>query len=128
MKLNWCGKLVKNLPYRLVDAGVAINNVQIKKPVVNYTLPDGKKIVLIGDARHDRKSFDADGMVDLIIDENNPDNYFIDFEINRITGNLPTDIIIVIIIIEILNTIYNHYSIKYSYVKFWCQILLFYIK
>ena len=39
----------------------------------------------------DRKVADADGMVDLIIDENDPNNYFIDFEINRLTGNLPTD-------------------------------------
>ena len=30
-------------------------------------------------------------MVDLVIDENNPKNYFIDFEINRLSGNLPSD-------------------------------------
>ena len=30
-------------------------------------------------------------MVDLVIDEANPNNYFIDFEINRLSGNLPTD-------------------------------------
>ena len=30
-------------------------------------------------------------MVDLIIDESDPNNYFIDFEINRLTGNLPQD-------------------------------------
>ena len=27
-------------------------------------------------------------MVYLLIDENNPDNYYIDFEINRLSGNL----------------------------------------
>ena len=90
-ELNQTGKLVKNLPYRLVDTGMTVNNVRIKKPVVDYTLPSGTVIQLDGDARHDRKSFDADGMVDLVIDESNPNNYFIDFEINRITGNLPTD-------------------------------------
>ena len=48
-------------------------------------------LVEYGDARYDRKTFDSDGMVDLLIDENNPENYFIDFEINRINGNLPQD-------------------------------------
>ena len=28
---------------------------------------------------------------DLLIDENNPENYYIDFEINRLTGNKPED-------------------------------------
>lgn len=46
---------------------------------------------MYGDARYDRKTFDSDGRVDLLIDENNPENYFIDFEINRINGNLPQD-------------------------------------
>ena len=30
-------------------------------------------------------------MVDLVIDESNPSNYFIDFEINRLSGNQSTD-------------------------------------
>ena len=30
-------------------------------------------------------------MVDLLIDESNTDNYYIDFEINRLSGNLPQD-------------------------------------
>lgn len=89
--LNQKGKLVKNLPYHLEDTGMAVNNVHIQRPVVEYTLPSGSVITLYGDPRHDRKVSDADGMVDLVIDENNPNNYFIDFEINRLTGNLPTD-------------------------------------
>ena len=90
-ELNQKGKLVKNLPYHLEDTGMAVNGVQIKRPVVDYTLPSGSVITLYGDPRHDRKTSDADGMVDLVIDEKNPDNYFIDFEINRLTGNLATD-------------------------------------
>lgn len=89
--LNDTGKLVKNLPYRLESTGMAVNGVQIQRPVVDYTLPSGTTITLQGDPRHDRKVADADGMVDLIIDEANPNNYFIDFEINRLSGNLPTD-------------------------------------
>ena len=90
-KLNTTGKLVKNLPYRLENTGMSVNGVQIQRPVVDYTLPSGTTITLQGDPRHDKKIADKDGMVDLIIDEANPNNYFIDFEINRLSGNLPTD-------------------------------------
>lgn len=90
-ELNKTGKLVKNLPYRLEDSNFKVNNVTIQKPVIDYTLPNGVTVTLHGDTRFDRKVFDADGMVDLVIDENHPENYFLDFEINRLTGNLPTD-------------------------------------
>ena len=90
-ELNQKGKLIKNLPYHLEGTGMSVNNIQIKRPVIDYTLPYGSVITLYGDPRHDRKFADADGMVDLVIDENNPDNYFIDFEINRLSGNLPND-------------------------------------
>ena len=90
-ELNTTGKLVKNLPYRLENTGMSVNGIQIQKPVVDYTLPSGTTITLQGDPRHDKKVADKDGMVDLIIDEANPNNYFIDFEINRLSGNLPTD-------------------------------------
>lgn len=90
-ELNKKGKLVKNLPYYLDGAGISINDNEIQRPVVKYTLPSGSIITLYGDPRYDLKSCDEDGMVDLVIDENNPNNYFIDFNINRLTGNLPTD-------------------------------------
>lgn len=90
-ELNRKGKLVKNLPYRLESSGVAINNIPVLCPVIDYILPSGSTVVLKGDPRYDRRTFDADGKVDLLIDESNPENYFIDFEINRISGNLPTD-------------------------------------
>lgn len=90
-ELNTKGKLVKNLPYHLEDTGMEKNNSPIKRIVVNYTLSSGETVTLYGDPRHDKKHSDSDGMVDLVIDENNPNNYFIDFEINRLTGNLPSD-------------------------------------
>lgn len=90
-ELNQKGKLVKNLPYNLEDTGMSINNKKIKRPVINYFLPSGTSMILYGDPRHDMKTTDEDGMVDLVIDESNPNNYFIDFEINRLTGNLPSD-------------------------------------
>ena len=67
------------------------NNIPIQRIVVDYTLSNGENVTLYGDARYDNKLCDDDGMVDLLIDENNQDNYYIDFEINRLSGNLPQD-------------------------------------
>jgi hypothetical protein len=90
-QLNQTGKLVKNLPYYLENTGVVINGNPIRRPVVNYTLPNGGTILLRGDGRNDGRLFDADGLVDILIDEANPENYYIDLEINRLTGNLDSD-------------------------------------
>lgn len=90
-ELNQKGKLIKNLPYRLENTGTVINGVHIQRPVVDYTLSNGMVVQLYGDPRNDKRLFDADGMVDLLIDESNPENYYIDLEINRLTGNLPGD-------------------------------------
>ena len=90
-ELNQTGKLVKGLPYRLEDTGMKVNNRPIRRPVVDYVLATGSTVTLKGDPRHDNKEFDEDGKVDLVIDENNPEKYFIDFEINRLTGNTPSD-------------------------------------
>lgn len=89
--LNETGKLVKGLPYRMVPTGTSVNDIPILKPVIDYEMPDGKIIELHGDGRFDKKHSDEDGLVDLVIDEMNPDNYFIDFEINRIGGNRSSD-------------------------------------
>lgn len=90
-ELNQRGKLIKNLPYRLENTGMSVNNTPIQRPVVDYKLFTGSIVTLYGDPRHDKKHMDADGFVDLLIDENNPNNYYIDFEINRLTGNLKED-------------------------------------
>lgn len=89
-KLNKSGKLVKQLPYTLQKTGVELKGVPIMAPQVEYVL-NGEKLVLVGDPRFDGKDKDDDGLVDLLIDESDPKNYFIDFSINRLTGNLPTD-------------------------------------
>lgn len=88
--LNEKGKLVKNLPYRLEETKMVINNVPVLRPVVNYPLPSGTIITLYGDYRYDRKTSD-NGMIDLVIDEKDPNNYFMDYSINRIGGNLAND-------------------------------------
>lgn len=103
-KLNKVGKLVKGLPYTMEPSGLSVNNSPILRPVVEYHLDGGDIVKLYGDARFDRLWKDRDGLVDLVIDENNPDNYFIDFEINRLGGNLPTDYS------DNMGGIYNNYA------------------
>lgn len=77
------GTLVKNLPYTMEPTGVVINGQTIMAPSVEYTLPNGVTQKLIGDGRYDYKTSDEDGTVDLLIDLNDTDNYFIDFEIKQ---------------------------------------------
>lgn len=79
------GTLFKSLQYEMVPSGRVVNNVPLLAPVVNFTLPNGVTTRLVGEARHDRKFQDGDGLVDLLIDLNDPSNYFIDFEIKKKT-------------------------------------------
>ena len=90
-ELNQTGKLVKNLPYRLERSNIEINNRPLMKIVVDYRLSSGQTVTLEGDPIYENKIADEDNMVDLVIDENNPENYFLDFEINRISGNRSDD-------------------------------------
>lgn len=90
-ELNQRGKLVKGLPYHMENTGMVVNDVPIQRPVVEYTLSNGTTLTLRGDPRHDKKAIDGDGLVDIVIDEQNPENYYIDFEINRLAGNSQAD-------------------------------------
>ena len=89
--LNQNGKLVKNLPYRMENTNVKYNNRIIARPVVDYRLPNGSIVKLKGEGRYDFKYRDDDGFVDLLIDPNDFNLYFVDFEINRLNGNLASD-------------------------------------
>ncbi len=89
--LNKKGKLIKNIPYKMEETGMSVNNVPILRMVIDYTLPSGEEVILYGDPIYDSKNINNDELVDLLIDEDNPKNYFIDFEINRLSGNLPED-------------------------------------
>lgn len=77
------GTLFKNLPYTLVPTNLYFNHVPILAPAVDFTLPSGFTVSLVGDPRHDGRHYDKDGLVDLLIDLDNPENYYIDFEINH---------------------------------------------
>lgn len=80
-ELNTKGKLVKNLSFQLKIG---------KKYAVNYTLSSGDTVTLYSNSSYDKKK-NGNKTVDLVIDESNPRNYYIDFEINRLSGNLPQD-------------------------------------
>ena len=89
-KLNETGKLVKGLPYSLENTNVSINGQALKRIKVEYRLKTGELTTLTSGLIFDTKKSDSN-TVDLLIDENDSDNYFIDFEINRKNGNLPDD-------------------------------------
>ena len=89
-KLNETGTLVKGLPYTLENTNVSVNGQTLPRIKVEYTLPTGELTTLTSDAIFDTKKADS-STVDLLIDENDTENYFLDFEINRKNGNLPDD-------------------------------------
>jgi len=76
------GKLIKGIPYKMERTGRIVNHREILAPAIDYTLDNGTVIHLVGDPRHDYKMLDGDGCVDLLLDPNDPNNYYIDFEIN----------------------------------------------
>lgn len=90
-ELNQKGKLIKRMPCRLEDSDMSVNNVKVKWPVVDYVLPTGEKLSLHGQPDISGKLFEEGAFIDLLIDENNPENYFIDFDINRLNGNSSSD-------------------------------------
>ena len=75
------GTLIRGLPYRMVESETRINGEVLPAILVEYTLPSGETVELLGDARYDFRTRDTDGLVDLLIDLNNPSNYHIDFDI-----------------------------------------------
>lgn len=90
-ELNKIGKLIKGIPYRLVDSNVCINDEPLSQIEIKYTLSSGQELTLHGEPISIRKRVESIGKADLVIDENNPDNYYVDFEINRILGNTSAD-------------------------------------
>lgn len=77
------GTLIQNLSYKMEETGHGRNNRQILAPAVDYMMPSGSSIHLVGDPRFDNKQYDEDGFVDLLIDPNDLDNYYIDFKIEK---------------------------------------------
>lgn len=92
-QLNEYGKLVKNLPYTLkgtTQIGTS-EGTQLYCMVAEYQLPDGNIVKFVSDPQYDIQTDFSDRLVDVVYDENDPKKYFVDFEINRLSGNLPND-------------------------------------
>lgn len=76
------GTLYKGLRYRLEPTGMQVNNRDILAPVIDFTLPNGSILRIKGDPIMNGKMADQDGLMDLLIDLNDPNNNYVDFEIN----------------------------------------------
>lgn len=109
-ELNENGKLIKNIPYRLINTGISKNNKNIYSPVISLKNTNGQIIELVGDPRFDYIDSDNDNLVDLLIDINNPKNFFIDFEINRLSGSTAQDYYYEDMVIDNLDENSNFYS------------------
>lgn len=81
-KLAENGTLIKGLPYRLINSNTSVNGRALPAILVEYTLPTGETREFLGHPRYDYKLKDEDGLVDLLIDLDNPSNYYVDFDIN----------------------------------------------
>ena len=79
--LSTKGKLIKGIPYIMEPTSTVVNGRRIEKIAIDYNLPSGSIVHLTGNPRYDGKFVDSDGLVDLLIDPDDPTNYFIDFEI-----------------------------------------------
>ena len=76
------GKLIKNLPYKMVSTNITINDRELYAIEAIYTTKNGTIHRFRGEPRFDHKSLDFDGMVDLLIDPNDVKRYHVDFDIN----------------------------------------------
>ena len=82
--LSKYGTLYKNLPYQIIGSNVSVNGRQLPKIEVKFQLPSGEIRTYEGSPRIDFKTQDEDGYVDLLLDMENPDNYYVDFNIEQI--------------------------------------------
>ena len=80
------GTLSRGHRYSLEPTGSSSNGNRIMKIVVDYELPSGSLVRLESDGRYDLKVADSDGLVDVLIDLNDPNNYYIDFNIEEETN------------------------------------------
>ena len=74
--------MVKDLPYELVDTHTRINNVAYYKAKIEYRFGDGTTRTLCSESMpiHD---FDNRDKIDLLYDQQNNNNYYIDFNISK---------------------------------------------
>ena len=83
------GKLIKGLPYQLESTNTTVNGHRLMKIIASYTDSNGLTKEYKSRARAIYASYNY---VDLLIDPNNPENFYIDFDI-QYTGNPQVEIV-----------------------------------
>ncbi len=73
------GKLIKDLPYQLINTNTYINGRRLQKIEVNYNTSVGNKLISNSKIISERREF-----VDLLIDPADDTNYIIEFDIKRV--------------------------------------------
>ena len=81
-KLCSTGRLIKNVKYETEDSGFVVNGRRILRAVVDYPLPDGTVLKLKSDPIYNSTYLDDYEYIDILIDENDKSNYYLDFNIN----------------------------------------------
>ena len=77
------GVLYRNLPYRMEESNMMVNNRKLMRIVVDFAMPNGSIVIIKGEPRYDLKNNYDDGLVDVLIDLNDTSKYFIDFNIEE---------------------------------------------
>ena len=86
--LNENGKLVKCLVYKITSQDDH-QGILTQKINITYVSKEHGELKLVG--YRNNEEHESDGYADIIIDEKNPKNYIIKFEINRKEGNRKED-------------------------------------
>ena len=79
-KLNNCGKLVKNLSYELEKTKMSTSSNIIYKAVVKYKV-NNQEHTFYSEPIHDKTLLDKYSTIDLLINENDANDYYLDFNI-----------------------------------------------
>lgn len=78
-KLSKCGKLVKNLQYELIEMKKKNGNILYKAKTV-YKFKK-QELILYSESVYEKSLFDKYSTIDLLINENDVSDYFLDFNI-----------------------------------------------
>ncbi len=78
------GDLFKNVEYRIENSNYTVRGKRVKKFIISVKLPNGNLINLESYPRFKDLLYDDDGKVDLLIDPNDLENYYIDLNIEKI--------------------------------------------
>ncbi len=84
-------KLIKRIPYQLKNSNLVINSISLKKIYLRFKSDNGIILNLESEPRFDTKHLETEGYADLLIDEKDPTKFYIDTNINRISGNKEED-------------------------------------